>query len=328
MTTSPSNPSPLDWEKLGRYLAGESSPEEAATIRRWLEEHKADANLIAALDNGARMAAASDVDVEAALRRVKARAKTGLTRAGLRLTVFAAVAAALAIAAVLVPRTKGRDGDTARPTDRVAFETRVGQRDSVQLPDSTLVVLGPDSRVRYSVDAGARSVELEGQGFFRVVHDTRRPFTVRAGAVTIRDIGTEFSVHHDAAEPVRVVVHEGEVAVIASDSTTLRPGDVGIVSSGGSVQADRGAATADDLAWTRGRLVFRNAPVAEMAADLRRWYGVELRVTDSALLRRHFTGAFAGDSVNRVLDVIALALPARVERRGDTVYLRPVAPGK
>jgi transmembrane sensor len=60
-----------------------------------------------------------------------------------------------------------------------------------------------------------------------------------------------------------------------------------------------------------------------VAADLRRWYGVELRVTDTALLRRHVSATFVGDSADRVLDVIALALGARVERRGDTAYLRP-----
>ena len=87
--------------------------------------------------------------------------------------------------------------------------------------------------------------------------------------------------------------------------------------------ASRGAATADDLAWTTGRLVFRDATVGELVADLRRWYGVELRVTDSALLKRHFTGSFANEPPSRVVDVIALALGARADRRGDSVYIRP-----
>jgi transmembrane sensor len=125
---------------------------------------------------------------------------------------------------------------------------------------------------------------------------------------------------------VRVVVHEGAVALTATNSATLNPGDVGVVTEGGVVEASRGAATPDDLAWTRGRLVFRNAPIAELAADLRRWYGVELRVTDTALLRRHFTGSFARESATRVVDVIALALGARVDRRGDTAFIRPGPP--
>jgi transmembrane sensor len=72
--------------------------------------------------------------------------------------------------------------------------------------------------------------------------------------------------------------------------------------------------------------VFRDAAVAEVAADLRRWYGVELTVTDSALARRHFTGSFAGEPVGRVVEAIALALGARADRRGDTVFVRAAAP--
>jgi transmembrane sensor len=124
---------------------------------------------------------------------------------------------------------------------------------------------------------------------------------------------------------VRVVVSEGAVQLAprrGGGSVILRPGDVGTVSAGGGVVASRGAATPDDMAWTSGRLVFRNASVGELSADLRRWYGVELRVTDSALLRRHFTGSFTGEPSNRVIDVIALAFGARAERRGDTVFIR------
>ncbi len=103
---------------------------------------------------------------------------------------------------------------------------------------------------------------------------------------------------------------------------------MGVVARGGRVQVSRGTATADDLAWTRGQLVFRDAPVGEVAEDLRRWYGVELRVTDSALLARHFTGTFVAEPRDRVVDVIALALGARVERRGDTTYLTPKTSGR
>ena len=323
--TPPSKPSIPDWEKIGRYLAGESSPDEAAEVRRWLDENKADADVIAALDSAARRAGAPRVDVERALVMVKGRARASVRRAAIRFTAFAAVAAGFWLAAVLIPWEglvgRGDSGTVTR--DRTAFATQVGQRDSLLLSDGSLVVLGPDSRIHYLITAAEREVQLEGQAFFRVVHDENRPFVVRAGVATIRDIGTEFSVHSDTAAPVRVVVHEGAVRIAATDSATLHPGDVGVVSPSGAIQTTRGAATADDLAWTRGRLVFRNAPLSDVAADLRRWYGVELQVTDTGLARRHFTGEFAGEPVARTLDVIALAIGARVELRGDTAYIRP-----
>ena len=72
----------------------------------------------------------------------------------------------------------------------------------------------------------------------------------------------------------------------------------------------------------RDSLVFRDASLAEVSSDLRRWYGVELRVEDSILASRHLTMTFAGDPLERVLRVIGLGLGADVERHGDTAVVR------
>lgn len=319
---------PLDWDKLGRYLAGESSPEEATAVRRWLDEHPSDAQMVAALDAATKhLAIDTPVDVEAALRQVKTRARaksSTLSRFAAfsgRFEAYATAAAILLVAGLYLSRRSTTESPPAADTH--SYSTGVGKRDSVLLADGSRILLGPASRVVVR----DREVELNGEAYFSVVHNAARPFTVRAGDAVIRDIGTEFSVHSDSAEPVRVVVHEGAVQLAhQTDSVTLMNGDIGVVGPSGRVEASRGAATADDLAWTRGRLVFRNASVAELAADLRRWYGVELRVTDSALLRRHFTGSFVSEPPDRVLDVIALALGARVERRGDTAFVRTAPP--
>jgi transmembrane sensor len=303
-----------DWDKLARHVAGELSPAESEEMRKWLDANPQEARAIAALEAATKQLGPSrPVDVEAGLSRVKQRLHPP--------TPWRTYITGLAAAAALVV-TVGRIANISSPTlpEARTFATTVGARDSVVLADGSRILLGPAS----NVTVRGRDVELTGEAFFVVTHDEARPFTVRTGGTVIRDIGTEFSVHSDG-QGVRVVVSEGSVQLSnPKDSVVLAQGDVGVVDSG-RVSASRGAATPDDLAWTRGRLVFRNASVAELGADLRRWYGVELRVTDSALLRRHFTGSFVDEPASRVVDVIALALGARADRRGDTVYIRPAA---
>ena len=312
----------VDWDKLGRYLSGEASPEESAAMRRWLEEHPSDAQVIAALDAATKHVKVGAVDVERALRRVKTRARV---RTLSPYVAFAAAAVVLLVAGITISRRNSTVGDY--PASR-QYATGVGQRDSIVLEDGTRVLLGPASSI--FVGPAGRVVQLHGEAYFTIAHHASRPFTVVTGNAIIRDIGTRFAVHSDSAQAVRVVVSEGSVQVVASrrDSVTLRAGDVALVQPSGGVEANRGAATDDDLAWTRGRLIFREASMAELAADLRRWYGVELRVTDTALLRRHFTGAFEGESTARLLDVIGLALNARIERHGDTAIMRSAAPAR
>ena len=83
------------------------------------------------------------------------------------------------------------------------FATSIGARDSVVLADGSRVILGPASHI---VVRG-REVELTtGEAFFVVVHNEKRPFTVRVGGAVIRDIGTEFSVRTDRESELQAEV--------------------------------------------------------------------------------------------------------------------------
>jgi ferric-dicitrate binding protein FerR (iron transport regulator) len=64
--------------------------------------------------------------------------------------------------------------------------------------------------------------------------------------------------------------------------------------------------------------VFRDEPLASVAADLRRWYGVTV-VVDPALAGRHVTATFdAGQNADEVLRVIAATVGGEIARHGDT----------
>ena len=314
MTGHLTPPTAPDWDAIARYLAGESSASEAAVVRQWLDSHPTDARAIAALDSAiGKHSPKLSVDVEAALRKVKTRAMPRAPRWGYAVAGLAAAAAVVAL--LVIPRSKHEPIAVAE----TRFTTERGTRDTVSLPDGTRIMLGPSTRVAVN----GQDISLEGEAFFTMAARKVAPYTVHANGVTIRDIGTEFGVRAYANEALRVVVSSGIVEVKSAIATAvLDSGDVGVVQAGGALARTADAVTADDVAWMQGRLVFRNASMSEVRADLRRWYGVELRVTDSLLQNRHFTGSFSTEPVARVGDVIALALGARAEHRGDTIFIR------
>lgn len=347
-SSTPGHPrDPYDWDALGRYLAGESTPAEAEEVRRQLAENPDEAALILKLDEAiarhARQSVASDIDVDAALKAVKSRqmiARVEPLRARSRKTfaptstshwrlpgILALAAGILVLISVtLWPRLRDR---AAPAVAAQVFSTGIGERDSVLLTDSSVVILGPRSELR--VDAGfgdsRRAVALQGEAYFNVRHDDARPFVVRAGRAVIRDVGTVFTVRNDNQGRTRVVVTEGAVLMQSTADTSaqgviLHPGDVGTLSRDSSVVAQRGQATPDDLAWTRGELVFREAPLSEVGEALARWYGVTLRFPDTSTARRRFSGDFRGESLESVVRTIALSFGANIERRGDTVIFR------
>ena len=345
-----------DWDALARYLAGESSAEEAATMRRWLDARPERAELVAAMERALAPldVRSTHVDVEGALRSVHARideqagGAPALTvdggrspkrlprwepspipiwqRNGLR----AAAAVVLLVGAGLLWRSQ--DFGAGRPQAVAAqrFATAVGERDSVRLSDGSRIVLGPGSALTVGEGFGstAREVELRGEAFFDVVHDEARPFTVHAGKATVVDVGTTFTVKSEDSDGVRVAVMSGAVRLRSANADTspgelLKAGDVGLLVAEEPVVAARGTVTADDSAFAGGRLVFRDAPLTEVSAALKRWYGIELRASDSSLARRRLTASFEGEAVERVLSVVGMTLGVDIERNGATVTVRP-----
>jgi transmembrane sensor len=287
----------------------------------------------------------ADLDVEGALAKVKARLNTSdvvslnahrerkladappVRRSRIPMPALAA-AALLAVGVASYMAYSNRPHETAAVSAPRMLATGVGARDSMTLSDGTRIVLGPLSAVTIGTDynANSRSVEVRGDAWFDVVHNAAKPFTVHAANATIVDVGTKFTVRSDAPEGVTVSVAEGSVALQQVNTKTgqgviLKAGDRGLLRPGGETLARRGAATEDDMAWLKGRLVFREATIGEIASSMRKWYGIELRVADPSLANRHLTATFAGESSDRVLEVIRLALGANIERRGDTAIV-------
>jgi len=335
------------WERLARYLADESPPEEAAELEAWLAEDPDRQELLARL----RAVAASlvhqppaDLDVEAALARVHQRidaeqvhdigaartARQSERRPLWRNRAFQLAAAVVLLlgANLLVQRFQSPQPAVAPVASRT-YETPVAQADTIQLADGSTVVLAPASRLVVGEGYGgtSRSVVLQGVAWFNVRHDAQRAFTVHAGDAVVTDLGTAFTVRADPAQPVSVAVTEGSVRLasntVSSASVILEAGQRGTL-SGNAAVASGGVTEDAALAWTQRRLVFVDAPFEQVAVELHRWFGVTLVAGDRVVAGRHLTSEFEGESLSDVLAVLALALDARTEVRGDTVVVRTV----
>jgi transmembrane sensor len=209
-----------------------------------------------------------------------------------------------------------------------------GECDTLWFDDGTRVVLGAVSTLRYSVPFGARTrdVYLAGEAYFEVSHDGRRPFRVHAGDATAEDLGTAFGVRAYAEDStVRVVVAEGKVALGATMTggtaprAILTPGELGRLARGTAVPSVQHVDVATYLGWTRGRLAFDDAPLAEVVAELARWYHTDFRIADASVATRRLTGSFTGTSLPEMLAVLAPVLDVRFERIGDTVIIHRTA---
>lgn len=167
-----------------------------------------------------------------------------------------------------------------------------GGQFQLTLPDGTKVWLNAASSLTYpTAFTDSRTVELTGEAYFEVVHDKKRPFTVKAGGQTIQDIGTHFNVNAYTDEPAQVTtLLEGAVTV---DGRPLRPGEKATISGataigGGNVQVTQGNPE-QAVAWKNGLFYFTDAGLQTVMRQLSRWYNVDVSY-EGNIPARQFTG--------------------------------------
>ena len=91
-----------------------------------------------------------------------------------------------------------------------------GQRVHLTLPDGSEAWLSSLSTLKWPsvFSSDARTVELDGEGFFTVTKDASRPFTVQTQKYDVRVLGTEFNVYaYSNSEKFETDLLSGKVRV-------------------------------------------------------------------------------------------------------------------
>ena len=288
-------------------------------------------------------------DVDAAWRRVRPRtvAATGSggqrarSAAPLRRWIVSYAAAVVLVvvgaAAVLVRLNKMPADSTPDPRPG-QYSTSRAQYATIRLADGSEVTLAPESRMTVAARFadGVREISLDGEAIFSVRHDAAHPFRIRARGVLIEDVGTRFDLRAYAGDAsVTVAVAEGSVSLSAARSNSppaavkpdqaivLGRGDVGIVDGQGNTSTERRVRVSSYLDWANGRLSFVDRPLEDVLRTIGRWYDLDVRVTDARLKNRRVTAEFSPQSSAEMIDALAVATDATVERDGRVITLRP-----
>src|SRR6202011_1589324 len=142
-----------------------------------------------------------------------------------------------AVAAGLGAIVLGGAWNLYKQQEETRFQTAIGERAAVGLPDGSSIDLNTNSRVWVDYTERRRVIRLErGEAFFKVAHDTQRPFWVHAGDSWVRAVGTAFNVYLRPTGPV-VTVSEGTVNVVSAGSNEAPPSDPVVTKAAASVTA-------------------------------------------------------------------------------------------
>jgi transmembrane sensor len=203
------------------------------------------------------------------------------------------------------------------------------------LPDGSSLTLSAKATAEVDFSGITRDVALRpgSEAFIKVHHDKSRPFTVRAGAMTVTAVGTAFDVRREA-DHVTVTVEEGIIVASAQGTNGTEEWRAG---AGYQVNYSESSHTAvvsrvdpeHVLRWRDGELAYDDAPLDTVIADINRYSSANVVLKDPALSKLRFTGTVFVASVNDWVKALEAKYPVQssVSPEGDITLQSPTISG-
>lgn len=278
---------------LKRYLEGKNSSQEKETIEHWYQALEEDGSIL------------PDAKKELlAKQQIWNAIKPALVAKPVQCKLFPnwPVAAAIAlVAGALVLLFWNNDHKNAQLHVHknlfTTISTHAGERKSVTLPDGSKLLLNSGSTIQVPDNFSAkRNIYLtDGEVFFDVKHDPKRPFIIKSGPLTTQVLGTAFNIRaYREMKKMTVGVTRGKVGVTSTGQQTR------FLTNGEQMSYHREnkrisltALDTQELAWQKGILVLNDASFEEMCILMDKNFGIKIFSSEESLRSKHFTATIS-----------------------------------
>ena len=332
------------------------SAEELAALRDWLQRsqrHRNELSEMAAL--WGKMNILTELAVPLGKHETEPRG-AGWSRLQLAGVWFAGIAAIVLLGvAVTQGPTSVPTPDEPMANGNGLYEAAIGQQESLQLADDSIVLLNTNSAVEVDYSDEFRDIRLlRGEAHFTVARNTERPFRVFAGNGRVQAVGTAFSVYL-RDEGVDITVTEGKVALATLDHLTdnvtaqvtgpeattttevvvpetLSAGqrvtlipvavETGFVARFGEVQNVDTEALQRQLSWRDGALLFAGEPLGDAIEEISRYTTASIAFSDPEIRQMPIGGRFPIGRTDILWETLEGSFGLRVTHIGpDSVLL-------
>ncbi|MDQ0639890.1 transmembrane sensor [Pedobacter sp. W3I1] len=286
-------------ELLQKYLDKRVNPQELKKVEEWYATLNQERIELAA-DRKAAIGEQTLVRLQAAMRQKPKHDKVFKIQSFVRIAATVLLIITLGIS-IWKLNTK------VKPENQVTVVTGNTDRKRITLSDGSVVLLGPSAKLCYpkAFASNNRQIALkEGEAFFEIVHQEKRPFTVHTtSGVDISVLGTSFSVKsYRASKHIEVAVVTGKVAV------SNKKGNLGTLIKDEFLTYDKSAgrvAIGKTKAMTFIELAFDGASLEQVINKLQYVYSIRISLSDSALSKLKSTAVFSSrQSPEEILDII------------------------
>lgn len=220
-----------------------------------------------------------------------------------------------------------------KPEEVIAFNKIVvppGQRVNLTLSDGTTVWLNARTELTYpaAFTDDIRKVTLEGEGYFEVTKDTKRPFIVETAKCDINVLGTKFNVAASSSTDVfSAALMEGSIKIRdkteASSEIILSPMQKAEWKDG-KFKVDP-ITESDSYRWKEGLICFDNTLFTDLMEKFEKTYDIRIVVSNPKMKTYRCSGKFrVSDGLDFILHVLNRNAHFSFERSDDnaTIYIK------
>ncbi|WP_423130085.1 FecR family protein [Gaoshiqia sp. Z1-71] len=234
----------------------------------------------------------------------------------------------------------------------IVTEVPYGNKSVVTLLDGSRVWINAGSKIRYPIDFNekTRMVALEGEAFFDVVTDEKKPFYVEAFGLKVKATGTQFNVRaYKDEEFIETTLIEGIISVNHAEKThkkdlVLQPNQKLTVYKDPikpdkheeksrepafssmplkikSVELSSDIKTDIYTSWKDKEWIIYKEKFSVLAKKLERRYDVRIHIDDLALYDFAYSGTLKDENLKEVFEVLSFTSPIEYKLDNKNVYV-------
>jgi transmembrane sensor len=237
----------------------------------------------------------------------------------------------------------------------IEISTPLGSRSMIKLPDSTQIWLNAGTTITYSQDYGrqTRTLNLDGEAYFKVAKDSLHPFIVNTEGIIVRALGTRFNIKaYTEEKTISATLEEGKIDIRVlsmadkDERVLLNPKDKLIyhkkteeteqyienaeykVKHEGNrpvklkdINLLSNVRTELYTSWKDPRWIIYREPLSTLAPMLERRFNLKIIFDDEQLKKYKFTGIIENETVDQILNALKLTAPLDYQINRDTIRL-------
>jgi transmembrane sensor len=205
-----------------------------------------------------------------------------------------------------------------------------GKQTKVELADGSLIWLNSGSSLQYPSDfkGNIREVTLNGEAYFDIAHNEKKPFIVHVSDLNVKVLGTSFNLSsYVDDDEVQLTLEKGSVSIVQPSTNDeiarLVPGNMAIYSKKNQTIKLKNVDTNLYSSWRNGQFKFKGMSFEEIAKRLGRQYKVQFVFKNENLKNTTYNGSFYNyEPLEAVLKVMKTNSPFAYTMERDTVYIK------